>query len=66
MNGLRDMLYGQPGQAASGPTVGADFGFNIGNETFRVQLAVAGLFLAALLFIVWMHKKGHRFSVKVD
>lgn len=70
MNGLRDMLYSQPyatAQAAggNGSTVGASFGFNVGSETFRVQLAISGIVLAAIVGLLWLHKKGNRFSVKV-
>lgn len=67
------MLYPQQtapsGSGAAGGggwNVGADFGFNVGSETFRVQMAIAGLFLVALAAIVYAHKSGYRFSVKVD
>lgn len=46
--------------------VGASFGFNIGSETFRIQLAIAGLLVLAVAVLLWMHARGHRFSVKVD
>lgn len=69
MNGLRDMLYAQPYATAQanggGSTVGASFGFNVGSETFRVQLAISGIVLAAIVGLLWLHKKGNRFSVKV-
>lgn len=71
-NGLREMLYGGGYAApAAGPhsgggfPVGAQFGFNVGDETFRVQIAIAGLFLAAIAGLMLLHKYGNRFSVKV-
>ena len=71
MNGLRDMLYGPQGgsslAAGSGPSpnVGANFGFNIGDETLRIQLAISGLVVLAVAVLVYMHRSGYRFSVNV-
>ena len=73
-NGLRDMIYGGGGYSVAqapdggvGPssTLGSNFGFNVGSETFRVQLAISGLLLAAVAVLVFMHTRGHRFSVHV-
>jgi hypothetical protein len=67
-NGLRDMLTGPPAvgnPAATQSLVGAQFGFNLGSQTFRVQLAITGLLILAFSVLVLMHMRGQRFSVKV-
>lgn len=64
-------LYAVPDAQTSGgvtgaaSTVGASFGFNVGSETFRVQASIAGLFLAAVIGLLWLHRNGHRASVRV-
>lgn len=66
MNGLRDMIYGgdqSPVGENDYSLIGAQFGFNVGSETFRIQLAITGLLIAAVAFIVLLHARGHRFSV---
>lgn len=68
MNGLRDMLYNAPSGAdagGGGPTLGASFGFNVGSETLRIQIGIAGLLLAAVAALVFLHMRGNRFSVHV-
>ena len=55
---------GQLGQATV-ETVGANLGFNVGHETFRVQLAIGGLLMAAFVVLLLLHRGGNRFSVKV-
>ena len=53
------------GGNAAGSTLGASFGFNVGSETFRVQLAISGLVIAVVVGLLFLHKHGYRFSVKV-
>lgn len=71
MNGLRDMLYSgyaSPATAsapASGGGAGASFGFNVGDETFRLQIAITALLGLAVLGLVLLHRGGNRFSVRV-
>ncbi|MGH9542965.1 MAG: hypothetical protein ACRD2H_13920 [Terriglobales bacterium] len=69
MNGLRDMLYGTGATYTTAQTpastIGGGFGFNVGSEAFRVQLAISGLLLAAFAVLIVLHAKGNRFSVHV-
>lgn len=77
MNGLAAMMYGQPGgqtgwygtapqDTSGGSTLGANLGLNVGSETFRVQLSIAGIFLVAVVVLVVLHANGHRASVHVS
>lgn len=74
MGSLADRMYG-PASASTawspspdspgGSTFGVDFGANVGSEVFRVQLATTGLLISAFVVLLWLHRRGHRFSVQV-
>lgn len=70
-NGLSQLLYApytQPNQPAAnggGSTLGGSFGFNVGSETFRVQLAIGGILLAAVVGLFLLHRSGIRFHTTV-
>lgn len=68
MNGLLDAYYTSPSYGAqqSVPeTIGGSLGFNVGSELFRVQAGITGLFLAAVVVLLLLHRSGHRFSTRV-
>ncbi len=72
MNGLLDSYYqidtlsgGGGGLTGGASTLGANLGFNVGSEVFRVQSSVTGLLLAAVVVLLLLHKSGNRFSTHV-
>jgi hypothetical protein len=54
------------GGGGGASTLGANFGFNLGHETFRVQVAITGLVIAAFIGLLLLHRNGQRFSVHVQ
>lgn len=65
-NGLAQMLYAVPPAQTQAPaTVGTTLGLNVGSETLRVQLSIAGLLLAAVVGLFLLHRTGVRFHVNV-